>query len=344
VERACGVFLTSQSKTVNFKTVYDKVFADTVGYVIEHQVIKTWTNDDLTFVQAKVRVSTQKFEKNWAVIAHTLEQEGNPRVIIAMLEAVSQTDTGPAYEVKEAGTVQGKMEDFFLSKGVALMDRETAVEVTKRDVLLAALKDDTNEVAALGARFKADVVVLGRATAKFGKTIEVAGTTMHQYTATLNVRVIQTDSGRILASKSYGPVTETTLQKGGAEDKVLAKLTAESAPKLLAAVVEAWRKRANSSRNVTLSISGMDYETWQKFKAEVNKLRGIQGLRLREITQDVANVDAEYKYSNENLADNLTELKDVKLTVVEITSNRIKMKVKKTSGDGNNEDPGTDSE
>lgn len=327
VEQACGVFLTSQSKTLDYQAVYDKVLANTVGYVREHKVLRTWTADGNTHAKVRVRVSTQKFEKNWAVIAHIVHQENNPRVIVAIAEAIHHGTGGATYEVKEDGTVQTTIEDFFITRGISLMDRATATKVTKRDLLLAAIKDDTTEVAALGARFKAEVVVTGRASAKFGKSIKIEDQTLYQFTAKMSVRVVQTDSARVLVAKTFGPTTISTLQRGGGEDKALAKLADEAAPKILAAVVEAWRKRANISRTVTLSISGMDYKTWKVFRDEVKELRGVQAPRLRDITETVTNVDIEYSFSNENLADTLTELKKIKLKVLEITSNRIKLKV-----------------
>jgi len=330
VEQKCGVFLKAQSKTRDYKAVYDKIFANAVGYVREHRVLRSWSEGGKTFARVRARVSTQKFQKDWAVIAHTVNQENNPRVIVAIVEAVRHTPTGPTYEVKKAGTVQGKIEDFFLSKGIVLMDRATADKTTKRDVLLAVVKDDTREIAALGARFKADVVVTGRAVAKFSRTIRIAEQEMYQYAASLSLRVVQTDSARVLASKTYGPTTTNTFQRGG-EEKVLAKIAQECAPKILAAVVEAWRARANISRTVQLSISGMDYEAWKAFRAEMQELRGVQALRLREITEQVANIDAEYRYTNETLADRLTELKKTRLKVTEITANRIKLKVVKPS-------------
>jgi hypothetical protein len=70
----------------------------------------------------------------------------------------------------------------------------------------------------------------------------------------------------------------------------------------------------------------MDFNLWKTFKAEAEKIRGVQAIRLREITQDVANIDIEYRYDNEGLADRLTELKAVKLKVTEITSNRLRLK------------------
>ena len=327
VEQTCGLFLKAQSKTLNYKAVYDKILGSTVGYVIEHSVVKSWTEDGKTHARVRARVSTRKFEEAWAVIAHTIARENNPRVIIGVVEAVKHTANGPTYEVTDNGAVQTKLEDFFLTQGVVLMDRATAKKVSKRDVLLAALKDDEKEVAALGARFKADVVITGRASAKYGKTLQVEEAALHQYTASLTVRVVQTDSARVLAVKTYGPKTFNTLQRAGGGQKALAKLADYAAPKLLTAVIEAWRKRAHVSRTVHLSISGMNFKAWTAFKHEVKELRGVQALNLREITQDVAHIEIQYQYSNENLAETLTELKKTKLEVTEITATRVKLKI-----------------
>ncbi|MCJ7544004.1 MAG: hypothetical protein MUP47_05465 [Phycisphaerae bacterium] len=326
VEETCGVFLTAQSKTRDYKAVYDKVFANAVGYVREFKIVKTEVVEGVTLVRVRALVSTRKFEEDWASIAHTLEQENNPRVIVAIVESVYQTTSGPTYEVKEDGIVQTTIEEFLLSKGLTLMDRSVAADIAKRDVLLAAIKDDATEMAALGSRFKADVVVTGKANVKFGKTLEVAGQEMYQYVATLNVRVIQTDSARVLATKSFPPYTHSTLQRGGGEDKALAEMAKRNAPVLLAAVIEAWKNRANVSRTVQLSISGMDYATWKVFEDAASKIPGVQAVRLREITEGIANIDVEYQFTNETLADRLTELKALKLTVQEITPNRLKLK------------------
>jgi hypothetical protein len=327
VEEACGVFLKARSTTEDYQAVYDKVFADTVGYVREHKVLKVWTEADVTFATVRACVSSQRFEQDWAAIAHTVEQENNPRMIVAIAEAIHWSATSPSYEVERNGTVQGKIEDFLLQKGIVLVDKETAGEVAKRDILLAVIKDDAESVAALGAQFRAEVVVMGRATAKFGRTLDVAGQEMYQYTATLNVRVVQTDSARILAVKSYGPTTVTVLQYAGGEEKALAKLADEAAPKLLAAVVEAWARRANVSRTVQLAISGMDHKSWKAFRDEAVKIPGVQALRLRDITENMANIDVEYRYTNENLADKVSSLKTVRLEITEITANRIKLKL-----------------
>jgi hypothetical protein len=240
-----------------------------------------------------------------------------------ILFATSTTPTG------SAEITQGKLEDFFLSKKIKLMDRETGKKVSQRDKELAVLKDDAGELAAIGARYDADVIIKGKATAKYSKTVKVGEQEMHQFVCTLSIRAIETDSARLLVSKSYGPETVTTLQMGGGADKGLAKVAEASAPDLLDSIVEAWRQDVNVTRNIQLNISGMDYGAYKKFDEEVAKLEGVQALRMREITESIANIDVEYEFDQKRLADVLLELKSVKLEVSEITPNRIKLKVVK---------------
>lgn len=329
VEEACGTFIRGKSKTEDYQTTYDKVIAHTAGYVLEHKVLKVSKDEDdkTTTVKVRARVSTKKFEEEWARAAHTIAEEGNPRVLVAIAEATAWTTSGPAYQTETNGMVQGKIEDYLADKGLSLMDKATVEGVSKRDVILAAVKDNVAEVAALGAKFKADVVIIGTASAKFGKKLELGDAEMYQYVCSLTIRAVQADSGRILMSNSY-TLSPTETSKN-AEDKALVKLAKDAAPQVLKDVLAAWRKRANVGKNIELMITGMDRKTWKKFEAEAKDITGVQALHLREITESMATIDVEYKLTIDNLADRLEELKEVKVEVVEQNGNRLKMKVVK---------------
>ena len=329
VEEACGTFIRAQTKVADYQTVYDKVISSTAGYVLEHKVLKVTRKDGTTEVQVRARVSTVKFEEAWANAAHTIERAGNPRVLVTVVEATSWKADDPDYKANDGGVVQGKLEDFFNEKGLQLMDKATVDGVKKRDLALAAIKDDAAEQAALGAKFKADVIIVGKATAKFSQKITVGDAEMYQYNGTLSIRAVQCDSGRILMSASY---TFTSTETGkNAEDKVLAKLGKDTAPKVLKDVLEAWRKRQNDGRgqNVELMISGMNRAAWKKFEAEVKDLDGVTAVRLRELTESMATIDVECQLTADNLADRLEELQDIRLEIVEQNANRLKAKVVK---------------
>ena len=329
VEEACGTFIRGKTKTEDYKTTYDKVIAHTAGYVLEHKVLKVSVDDDAktTTVRVQARVSTKKFEEEWARAAHTIAEEGNPRVLVAIAEATQWTASGPAYQIEANGIVQGKLEDFLSDKGLQLMDKATVEGVSKRDVILATVKDNVAEVAAMGAKFKADVVIIGTALAKFAKKLDLGEAQMYQYNCSLTIRAVQADSGRILMSNSYTLSPAETSRHS--EDKALIKLANEEAPQVLKDVLNAWRKRANVGKNIELMITGMDRRSWKKFEAEAKEIDGVTAMHLREITESMATIDVEYKLRLDNLADRLEELKDVKVEVVEQNGNRLKMKVVK---------------
>lgn len=423
VEQGTGVFLTRQSKTKNYQTLYDKIFADAVGYIKEHSVEKVWTAEGVTFAKVNAVVSTQQFQRDWAAIAHTYEQQNNPRVILVIgettfemlkqAEVVAQADaarisavrtsaarvaaaqqsstsvqTSDVYaeqgdfdrndvpdpdnyqtagrvdtnqqagqaaaaeasaaeatrvdaaayqaglavyervatEMAEHGTVQTRLEDFFLDKGIVLVDKTQSETVNKRDLMLASAKEDLSGVAALGARYNADVILLGTAAARPGEKVTLAGKDFYKYDARMTVRAIRTDSAQLIVSKVYTATANSTRATGG-ESKALDKLAEDAAPQLLASIVEAWRRQVDVKRNIKLFVSGMDYEEYKAFKDATDRMKGLRGLRLRGIVEGLAEIDVEYEFSTELFADHITDLSTPALRITEITPNKIKAEI-----------------
>ncbi|MBN1943232.1 MAG: hypothetical protein JW849_08055, partial [Phycisphaerae bacterium] len=132
VEQACGVFLTSESKSKNYKGVYDEIFADAVGYVKEYDVVKTWIQDGAFHAKVNALVSTQKFEKDWASIAHTYAQEAYPRVIVVIGETTYEMVNELEQEETHAGvdTIDLKAESHWRGEatagGAAVHDADAA--------------------------------------------------------------------------------------------------------------------------------------------------------------------------------------------------------------------------
>ena len=325
VEQTCGVIVQSYSKVDNFKHAWDTVLTDAAGYIAEYKVISVKIVQDTTVVRVSALVTTQAVKVN---LKYLLDRVNDPRVMVVIVEATYHRDSGPTYRVDKHGAVQGKIEDYFLNQGVALVDITQMDKLAQRNVKLAAVKGDAKALAAYGTQFKADIVVTGRATAKFGRTIQLAGQTLHQFNATLNARVVQCDTGRVLASKSFGPMTSNSLQRLGGEDKALAKLGKTCGKRLVGAMKEVWLKHAYDARPITVNIAGMDYETWmKKFVPEVQRLIGVKGLHHRQTTEGITSADMYYRYSTSSLAKDLMGLKNVKLKITEVTTNSMKLKV-----------------
>jgi len=326
VKQVCGTFIQAQTKTENYQVIYDKIIADTTGYVVEYKVLNTRVADGITWATVRALVSTRRFSLKWSAIAHTVLRENNPRLLLAIAEATVWLNGLPQYDLDGIGTVQSKIEEFLLSKNIQLVDKEVAEGVKKRDLILAEEKGDTAKIAAVSAKFQAEVTVVGKASARFTRRVVVGGQTLFQYTATMTAKAIQVDSGGVLVSKTFGPITVTSTQ-GRSEVRALTKLAADVGPELLEAIAKAWAKRQNVFRTVPIVVAGLSFSQWGQMEKELKGLRGVEALRLREITNDLAQIDVEYRYSNQDLAKRLVELKSVRLEVTEISATRIKLKV-----------------
>ncbi len=309
VSRVCGSWINAQSETENYALVRDKVLEQPVGFARAVKVIKGPEKlGDITQIQIEAEVFPAKFQRRWAEFAHIKQREGNPRCVIVVLE-----DDDPYDNVAPItnGLVQTELENFFLSKKVQLMDKGVTDEVRTRDLNLAAQSGDVNKAAAAGAGFKADVVVLGQAEARPGDAIVLEGHTVKRWNVTLSVRVIQTDSAAILVSKTYRPNKMMTTTTGSGKD-ALTRVAKDAAPDVLSDIAKAWRERATAGRTVQMTIEPCTRKQFTAIQSEMIKSKGVtggkDGFALRELANNIASIEVNWKYDLNQLADRFEEL------------------------------------
>ncbi len=324
VEQACGTFINAQTKTKDYAAVYDKVMADAVGLVTEFTVLERRVADGVSHCRVRATVSPAQFEAEWARVRHTLEAEGNPRCMVVVVEDDDVDDEAPA---RADGVVQSLLEKFFLDRGVQLMDRAAGEKVQARDVELAALNNDVKKLAAMAAGFRADVVVAGRAEARQAGTTELAGRTLHQWTATLTVRAYAADSAQLLLSNTY-TVTQSGVHRRGGGGDVLRRCAEENAGKVLQDLGRAWARRQNVRRTCRVTMENCSRADYQAFEAALRPVQGVQEVRLRELVNDVCTVEVDWAYDLERLIDAIERLKvpDARYRVTEQSHDRVTLR------------------
>ncbi|UCG17568.1 MAG: hypothetical protein JSV19_05960 [Phycisphaerales bacterium] len=330
VEQACGLYINAQSETENFKLVKDRILGQAGGYIREFKVVKEWQEGDISYCTIEAVVSVADFERDWALFAQVKEDEGNPRCVIVITEDNDVDDLKPS---EANGICQSKLENFFLSKDVQLMDKGVTEDVRGRDLELAAINEDINKMAAVAAAFKADVLVFGRAEAKGGGSVSIGGRDAYRWDITLTVRAVQADSARILASNVYRPRKPHMTTSAACGDDAFARLTDEVAPEVLKDIGEAWRKRATVSRTCRVfwqSCSRKQFKAIQAHLADVRGVeRGKEGVKLRELVNDVVESEVSWKYDLNLLADTIEDMEVDGMTfeVVEQSANRLDVRV-----------------
>ncbi len=327
VEQACGTFISSQTKVENYTAVYDKAMSFAAGYVTKFKVLKRRTEGGISYCEVRATVSKASFEKEWARLRHTIESEGNPRCIVILVEDNNVDDTvGP----KTNGVCQSIIESFFLEKGVQLMDQGASEKTRQRDLSLAALNDDVNKLAAMAAAFKADVVIRGVAEARQAGTTRMGGKTLYKWSATLSVRAYHTDSAQMLMSKTY-TATKTTSNQNAGGDEAFKKCATDNAAQMLRDVGESWRKRQNIRRVCQVTLENCGRRDYKAFETALREVAGVQGVKLKELVNNVCQVEVDWSYDLERLVSRIEGLKVAETTyeVTEQTHDRVTLKLVK---------------
>jgi hypothetical protein len=327
VEEACGTFISSQTKTENYAAIYDKAMSFAVGYVTTFTVLERRTDNDMSYCKVRATVSKASFKKEWARLRHTIEAEGNPRCVVVMVEDNDAYDETPP---KTNGVTQSIIENFFLKKGVQLMDKGASENVRERDMDLASLNDDVNKLAAMAASFKADVLIRGNAEARQAGTTDMGGRTLYKWSATLNIRAYHTDSAQMLMSKSYS-ATKTTFNQGAGGDEVLRKCAEDNAGQMLRDVGEAWRQRQNIRRVCQVTLENCSRGDYKKFEEALREVTGVQDVKLKELVNNVCQVEVDWAYDLERLVGRIESLRvsDFSFEVTEQTHDRVSIKLVK---------------
>lgn len=331
VERACGMFLNSQSEVEDFELIREKILGQAVGYIKEYKIVEERNDGSLSYCTVRALVSTVRFEHDWAALAQTREQEDNPRCVMIILEDDNVDDLN---EPQPNGVVQSHLENFFLQQDIQLMDKGQSEAVRQRDLALAATNDDINRLAAVAAALKAEVVLLGNAEAKYAGQLTIGGYTKAKWDCRLTIRVIQTDSAMLLASNVYRPKkTFVTDDRASGASGGLEQIARQHAATILQDLGEAWRKRINVRRILRVVLEPATRDDFKIFQQHLARVKGVQdgkeGIKLRELVNNVADLEVDWSYDLNTLADRIEQLDPpgVGYEIVEQTGDRLRVRV-----------------
>jgi hypothetical protein len=327
VQQSCGEYINAQTVAKNYEAIYDRVMASAAGYVTESQVVSQRVEGGMSICVVRATVSTESFESEWTRLAHTLERENNPRCIIVVVE---DDDADDLNKPKTGGVVQSGLENFMLSKGVQLMDKSATDDVRNRDVTLAALSNDIRKLAAMASAFKADVFITGNAQARRAGQSPLGGQTVFHWQATLNIKAYQADSAQLLTSRTYSG-TKASMHENGGGDEALLACVEQNAPAILRDIADAWTKRQFVRRSIQITLEGCSRKDYLAFEKALAKVDGVQGVRMRELVNNVCQTEVDWSYDIATLAGRLDDLRfeGKSCEITEQTNDRLTAKLVK---------------
>ncbi len=200
VEEGAGLFLTSQSVTHNFKLLSDNILAKSTGYVSEYKIISEKQEKGFYHINISALVKTEDIEQDLHAIGLLLERKNLPRLVLLIKESWQTGSTGKDLFAHQS-QAEALAESAFLEKGFFVIDSQTVKKSREREQTLLAIKGNAKAAAVLGRLHEAELVILGEAISQSRGT--VAGSNFISVSTTITIKVINSDTAEILATKSW---------------------------------------------------------------------------------------------------------------------------------------------
>ena len=148
------------------------------------------------------------------------------------------------------------MMEKFINAGFNVVDPEQVKGNITRDKALRILEGDNAAAAAEGLKYGAQVVITGKAFSKIGGS-KLYSTNMQSIQATLQARVVRTDTAKVIASKSAtGVQVHIDELQGGA--LAIKEASEKLSDDLIQLIVKQWSGEGyGRSQEITVMISGL---------------------------------------------------------------------------------------
>ncbi len=325
VEQVTGAVISSSTVVENAMVVEDNIYSKAKGYVKAYSVLSEGEADGgLSYnvkVKAQVRAGAIKED-----IGDILRGAGNPRLMVLITEQnIGQTQYS-GLDVNLNVAENAIMENM-RNKGFEFVDQETNERNMRKDKALAAMQGDDAAAAFIGDRAGAEVIITGKSFAKEASGVSDMLGGMKSMQATVSVKAINTDDGRVLVSKSQSDKTIHIDEVAGGTKAI--EMAANKVADYLAD--EIVKKFTRGSNTVTLNVTGItDYQMYTDLVNILKyEIRGIKGVSEREMAGSTGLIEVDTKFNSGQLTSELLykTFPNFRVRIISRTANKINLKL-----------------
>ena len=334
VEQAAGTMVSSETLVQNYEVLRDQVYSQSQGYIRHYEVTNETTEGNLYRVTIQAAVAMGNLKNDLAALGLLMARKSMPRVMIM----VAEQNIGMHYwsywwglkaSTADLTVTENVLMQKLTSKGFHVVDHAVASKnlSIKDPYKIESLSNDA--VQSIGNLYDAEVVIYGKALAKLAGS--VMGSSMKSAQADVSLRVVNTDSGQVIASATnHAAAVHPNEVTAGAEALKLA--TEAIADQLLDQVVKRWSQDVSSGSLIRLEISGIpSYAHLVKFKETLQqRIRGVKGVYQRDFDAGQAKLDVTVPTSSQKLADELAviDFGGFRVDIISLTQNTIELTIK----------------
>lgn len=325
VEQGAGTLIRSQSEIENFQVKKDVILARTQGYITGYDIIEKKQEPGLYTVKIKANVSLDKIRDDMAALDILLERMERPKLMVLIDESHG------GLKLDGMRISETEMVSLLQKKGFDIADKEQTARVKKASRTRQALAGNEGAAKALGAGFGAQYIIVGKAAVEnAGEAL--AGTGIHSMQASIQVNIIQTQTGMNLGSVVERGVFAHVSEIAGATRalKMAAQKVVEN--RLIETIMQSFQDFVNNGRPIQVHVTGIDaFRRYKDVSEFFQSLEPVVSCRKRGWNKSggVLILDLRFKGTCEELAD-MVDSKTIgkgRLSVEDFASERLDVRL-----------------
>ncbi|MFH0995817.1 MAG: hypothetical protein V1844_10020 [Pseudomonadota bacterium] len=330
VDRAILELIPAESAAANFSAITELFYANVNQFVQGYKVLAESKGSGFYRVMVQASVSSGAIQKQLTHAGIALGKKILPSILLMVSDQrLDSPDAqywwGPGGSVAAKPVAGSLLSRIFSEKGFGIVGREGV----GGSEALASLHQNSNpgnpQVAEIGARANADMVIAGSATLQ--RVPAALETDPKTVKIVMSLRVVRSGSGEELAAVEQTAVAPNAEDPAGI-DQVLATLGKTAGEELSKQMASAWQKQVRKSASVELLIEGTSQlGNYSTFRSVLSKVSGVKNVQIKEMKADKSTLIVEYPNGARQLADALIlkPFDGFSITIPEVTQNQMKV-------------------
>jgi hypothetical protein len=247
--------ISSHSNVVNYELIRDTIYAKSEGIVTDYTILEQGVMaGGVMFCKIHARVSESAIASEWGTLQNVLDQVGNPKVAVYILERIDGV-------AQDSSILESKIEERLLAAGFKMLAGEQLRLIREKEPADALAEDNIAKVRAIAKTFGAQVFITGNANANSAGISTLADQPTAMYNCDAMIKMYYTDTAQLLASESLPNV------RGGARGhyatspqagkKALANAGGDLVEKCYRTVMKQWARQISAGGEIVLEVQGI---------------------------------------------------------------------------------------
>ena len=293
-----------------FHAINEMIYENADQYILSYKVLAELTLKNKYRVMVQATVSIDKLNEQLERIGLGTSNNLFPKILFLVTEKMC-SDAYPYFwwgnDFKPAESrSESILSDIMEKNGFPVADHTVDHTTWHKDGSFLTINQEHlnhQEALSLGLWFKADVVILGTATAD--KTLNLLGKDVKSFQGTVSVQAIRTDSGKQLAEITKTTTTVNSDISQGCSDALEAACRL-AGNELSQKIKNAWEKGNIDQGGIEVTVEGTDnLANFVMFRKELRNIPGITDVQIRNMQSNNAMMFVTFDGNANTLADAL---------------------------------------